>query len=124
MDKYLELRQTKNRTRKRLKVTKPYWSDELTTLWKNMCESEKRYTKCNSDKHCKRINFQLFKISRNKFNRALRQAQCSYEKKFVNDLENFNTRNTKDLWKHLKSLGPKIKAEIPIQVQIEEKKFF
>ena len=62
MDKYLELRQTKNRTTKRLKVTKHYWSDELTTLWKNMCEFEKRYTKCKFDKYSKRINFQLFKI--------------------------------------------------------------
>ena len=119
-----ELRHTKNRTRKRLKVTKPYWSDELTSLWKNMCESEKRYTKCKSDKHCKRVNFQLFKISRNKFDRALRQAQRNYKKKLVNDLENFNTRNPKDFWNHLKSLGPKKKAEIPMQVQIEEKNVF
>ena len=89
-----------------------------------MCESEKRYTKCKSDKHCKRVNFQLFKISRNKFDRALRQAQRNYKKKLVNDLENFNTRNPKDFWNHLKSLGPKKKAEIPMQVQIEEKNVF
>ena len=45
MDKYLDVKSVKSKTRKMCKFSKPYWNSELTALWKDMCRLEKHYLK-------------------------------------------------------------------------------
>ena len=45
MDRYLDTKGASRKTRKYLKFSKPYWDDNLTVLWKNMCKCEKGFLK-------------------------------------------------------------------------------
>ena len=43
MDDHLNYACNTKFIRKKFKPFKPYWSDDLTSHWKDMAESEKRY---------------------------------------------------------------------------------
>ena len=45
MDKYLEYNSVNYHVKKRLRIHKPFWDQELTELWKTMKDKNKLYIK-------------------------------------------------------------------------------
>ena len=76
MDKYLEYTDSGNTLRKRLKLSKPYWNDELTRLWKSMKDKEKEVRKHRGCKRTKTKLYNEFKICQSKFNKTLRNTNA------------------------------------------------
>ena len=48
MENKLQCNDGSKKTRKRLRKTKPYWNDELSSLLKNMHDKEKLFLKTNN----------------------------------------------------------------------------
>ena len=72
----------------------------------------------------KNFNHKLFKESRTQFDKPLRRAERSHKKQLINEIEDHSTKNPREFWNLLKSLGPKKKCDIPLQVQVDEKNVY
>ena len=54
MDKYLNVKNNiVTRTRRKLKISKPFWNDELTCLWKDMRRHQNIFTNCTGNSNLK-----------------------------------------------------------------------
>ena len=60
-DKYLDYVSSSHKTRKMFKNHKPFWTSELTNLWKEMKESEKLFVKCGTSHSRRNKYYQSFK---------------------------------------------------------------
>ena len=58
------------RTRKRYKTYKPYWNDQLESLWKDMRQKEHTFTKCRQHGNVKRQLQCSFKMAQNAFDKV------------------------------------------------------
>ena len=54
IDLSLNIKACTKKLKKLLKSSKPYWNDELTTLWKIRKQNENEFLKCKSSKEIKR----------------------------------------------------------------------
>ena len=106
MDKYLEIKNVNPKSCKLLKFSKPYWNDNLTVLWKNMCKYEKLFLKAKGSKLEKRNAQNLFKEARNKFDKNLRKCERNYKKQMADNIESLNGIKPQEFWKHIQNLGP------------------
>ena len=113
MDENIQYKDASKRTKKHYKNHKPFWNDELTAAWKNMSNSEKLYLKDKSKNYHLREQFIL---KRKMFDKLLRKTERSYYRKKALDIEELNTSNPTEFWQHIKSLGPKSKPKIPMEV--------
>ena len=102
--------------RKRFQQRKPYWNNELNDLWKKMKNDEKKFVRCQRSQRDKNALKRIFIESRNKFDRALRKAKRNYENEIQIKLDNLNTKNPKEFWNHIKSLGPAKHKTIPLEI--------
>ena len=55
LDKQWEYKSASVKMRKKLKFSRPYWSDELNVLWKDMKMSEKQFAKCKDGQDAQRV---------------------------------------------------------------------
>ena len=62
---------------------------------------------------------QVFKHKRNIFDKSLWKYERKYKREKVNNIENLNTTNPQEFWKHIKELGPQNKQKFPIKVRTE-----
>ena len=46
LDNYIKYNDQTKITRKKFKNFKPYWSNDLTELWRDMVDSEKNFKRC------------------------------------------------------------------------------
>ena len=46
MDTYLKFRDINNTMKKKYKLSKPYWNEQLTSAWESMTQCEKDYVIC------------------------------------------------------------------------------
>ena len=67
-------------SKKRFRHQKPYWNDELYNLWNKMRETEKVYLQFHGSNMTKRRLLSDFKISRQAFDKKLRQCERNYRK--------------------------------------------
>ena len=118
MDRYLDTKGASRKARKYLKFSKPYWNDNLTVLWKNMCKCEKVFSKVNYSKSAKCQARHEYKTARDKFDKAFHKSKRKYNRKVINDTETVNTTNPKEFWRHIKKLGPNKKQQIPMMVKL------
>jgi hypothetical protein len=88
---------------KKFKSYKPYWSKELTKLWKDMNNGERVFLECKGPKKWKSRLRKDFKLRRRLFDRKLKRSKREYERKLVNNLDNINTTNHREFWKTLKN---------------------
>lgn len=105
--------------RKKLKNSKPYWCEELTILWKNMCKNEKLYKSHKNSKKQRNILYKQFKESRLHFDKQLRRKERDYNRKQVFDLNDFVSSDPKKFWNSIKKLGPKRSKPVPMKVEID-----
>ena len=119
MDKYLDYKNCSNGSKKKLKLSKPYWNSELTSKWKHMKDKEKQFRKYDG---CKKIKLKLhneFKICQSQFHKLLKSTERNYFRGFGNTLETINTKNPKEFWNKIKKLGPQ-KSNISDQVLLDD----
>ena len=110
--KFYNLHKISKRTSKRCR--KPFWNDELKSLWLDMCRKERKYVK--SIGHEKRKMKYDFWEAQKLFDKNYRKTERKYLRNKVLEIENLSTNDPKRFWKHIKSLGPKKKFEIPMEV--------
>ena len=116
MDKYLVVGNSSKRSKKKFKISKPYWNENLTNLWRSMKNRESEYLHFRGSRYEKqRLHFQ-YKTARHLFDKTLRQCERAYIHEKANELEKCNTSNPKEFWKHIKNLGPSKKSNIPIKI--------
>ena len=73
MDKHLQYNNVcQKKGRKKLKVSKPFWNDELTCLWKNMRMHEKCFPKCKGSYKNKCLLRKRFSDAQKAFDKKLR----------------------------------------------------
>ena len=115
MDEYIDYKYVSNKSRKRLKFQKPFWNDHLTSTWKDMTTAEKLFRK---SKHTPRSTFlrSVFLEKQKCFDKLLRQYERKYNRQKAIEIEDVNTSNPTEFWKHINSLGPKKSNKIPMEV--------
>ena len=114
-DKHLDYHTATKSVRKRFKYHKPWWTTELSTLWKNMKEKEQQFLKQKNSSHSNNTFYQSFKLARQKFDKVLRQTERAYSRKVTTNLEHITTTNPREFWNTIKSMGPR-KQNIPFTV--------
>ncbi len=120
MDKYLNYREYSGRKAgKRFKYHKPYWNDQLTNLWKNMCVQEKAFLKLKGQSRVRSFLRVKFVNARAAFDKYLRYCQRKYRKQTIIDLEKICTDDPRRFWEHVKNLGPKKRSSIPTAVKTD-----
>ena len=114
MDRFLDYKQySGNNSGKRLKFHKPYWNENLTSLWKEMTTKEHIYLKVKGSSRDKSVKRIAFVNARARFDRQLRICQRQYRKQEISDIEKVCTHNPREFWKYIKRLGPRKKQVIP-----------
>ena len=108
------------KSNKKLKHKKPYWNDNLKSLWKEMCNDENMYLRYKGPYYVKQILHQKFKDSSRIFNRTLRKAQRTYNKTLQDNIETVCTSNPTEFWRYIKNLGPKSRNKILEEVYDDE----
>ncbi len=95
--------------KKKFKVNKPYWNDELSSLWKDMHVKEKEFLQQRGSNK-KRIELRLrYKVALQKLDRNLRKYKRQYERGKVLEIESVCTNNPREFWSYIKNLGPRTK---------------
>ena len=74
MDSHIQYSEASKRSKKHYKNHKPFWTNELTTAWRDMSNAEKEYIKCNHRNPEKRYRREQFLIKRKYFDRLLRRT--------------------------------------------------
>ena len=121
MESHMKCKDCTKKTKQKFKHSKPYWSETLTKLWREMNMKEQMYIKCKGTYGQKQSFKQDFLLARSKFDKALRSSERQYNKQFLDKLEIINTTNPKDFWNTIKYLGPR-KQCIPMEVEINGKR--
>ena len=118
MDSHLPKRTGNDKLKKGFRPHKPYWTEELTSLWKAAHSKELvvRKNKCNGK--AKKLAQANFKEARNVFDRKLRQAERKYRREQIIKIETLNTNNPREFWKEIRQLGPRSKHGLPDAVRI------
>ncbi len=93
MDEYLQYRSVSRGTRKRLKLHKPFWNDELTQFWKDMKYKEHIFNKYKGNQREKTCKRQVFVNSQKVFNHELRHTGRAYNRKMLIDMDDLSTNN-------------------------------
>ena len=120
IDKWFKGNFSHKSMKKRFKNTsKPYWNDNLTCLWKGLCEAEKRYLSTPQHSRRRRDLLKEFKLKQNNFDSAFKKAKRAFERGKMIEIEKLNTDNPKAFWAELKKLGPRKKDSIPMEVYDE-----
>ena len=118
IDKFIEYKSVKSKTsRKKLKLSKPYWDNELTEAWKEMAQAERRFLKCTPRENRRRLR-EVFKACQKKFDKMLRSKARQYNYKVICEIEDVCQENPVKFWQSIKKLGPQKKSEIPIKVNV------
>ena len=88
---------------KRRRVKKPWWSDNLTVLWNNVCEAEKVYLSCSHG--VKPRNKKQFLDARKHFDREVQKSKRQFHQKQQADIEALNADNPREFWKEIGKIG-------------------
>ncbi len=117
MDQYLpKLYGYGTKSKKRFRVKKPYWNENLKQLWLTMCQHEKEFLRFRGHNHIKQHLRTRFNNSSSIFHRELRKAERAHNRTVRNEIESVCTENPKQFWSYIKKLGPRYTPDIPQEV--------
>ena len=124
LDLYFKAKNTSKSTKRQYRHNKPYWSEDLKTLWENMRDAENCFlkqskTNCSNKKLRDQLRADYIK-KRHIFDKALRQAERKYNQGVLTDIEKVNTQNPRAFWDYIKKLGPRKNNTIPMKVKIND----
>ena len=115
--KNIKLKEAVNNKKRRVK--KPWWSEELTVLWNELCLKEKAMLKAEAVS--KRIKREAFLRQRKLFNKEVQKAKRKYWKAKQIEIENLETSDQKAFWKQIGKIGigQERKKDIPDEATLE-----
>ena len=116
MDNYIKYNDQTKITRKKLKNFKPYWSNELTELWRDMVDSEKNFKRCPKLSASRSRLLDRFKEKRDIFDKALGNVERNYKREFADEIQEINTSDPNIFWDCIRKLGPRQSRDIPTKV--------
>ena len=105
-----------NTCRRKHTPFKPYWDENLTSLWRITNDKQRVYTRFKGHRTNKENLRKEFETARNRFDKYLRQRQRAYRRGLLIEIEECNTSDHRRFWKHINNLGPKRKQNIPWEV--------
>lgn len=88
---------------KRRRCKKPWWNEELTILWNEVCELEKLWLKCsirNQKKECRRAYVNKRKI----FDKVVQKSKRKYWYVLQDELRN-SCENPMEFWRKIGKIG-------------------
>ena len=99
-------------------MKKPWWSEELTDIWNELCLKEKSMLK--SESRFKRTRREEFLRHRKLFNREVQKAKQRFWKKKQVDIEQLEISDQKSFWKEIGriGIGQERKKDIPTDVKL------
>ena len=113
--KFFDIRKTK-RSRRSLKS---WWNSHLSELFEDYRQAEKNYLKCTYRAERARLLTE-FKLKRDRFDKEYRKVKRLYDNELKIGIAESETRNPKDVWNKLKSLGRNSsKTCLPSEVRLE-----
>jgi hypothetical protein len=104
-------------TRRRRRKAKPFWNEELSSLWNEMRAKEKDFLKCkkqNSREWKEKLT--SFKTTRKQFDKIFRREERKFKREQMRDIETICSNDPRTFWDQLKKLGPKRVHQIPMEV--------
>ena len=111
--------------KQKFRKSKPFWNEELETLWNNCCKAEKSYLKFkvqnNADfrhKNNLRINF---KENQKIFDKKYRFYKRQHRKKEFSELETNARMDPTAMWAALKRLDNPTNAKVALEIVREDK---
>ena len=108
-------------SRKRFKNKKPYWNENLRSLWNEMIRCEKEFVKYKGhNRFHKNYLYQNHLNAQSIFDKALRAAARRYNKEKVLEIEEVCVNDHHAFWDKLKGLGPRKQNKIPLTVRTSQ----
>ena len=121
MDKYFNVKNNNvTRTRRKIKISKPFWNDELTCLWKDLRRHQNIFTNCTGNSNLKTNLRKKYQSAQKLLDKKIRQYERKYQQNQILEIERLNKHNPNEFWQHIKSLDPRKQNIIPIKVNTEE----
>ncbi len=111
-----EAKPAQNSKKKLRHMKKPYWDETLSALWIEFHNAEKLFVKAKRNSQGYKTLSEDFIRKQKTFDKALRKAKRSFQRRQVYDLEEVNCNDPTAFWKHINNLGPKKKSNIPWEV--------
>ncbi|VDI35540.1 Hypothetical predicted protein [Mytilus galloprovincialis] len=105
-----------NSSKKRYKHRKPYWNDNLMSLWNKMSIKEKEFTHCKGNRNTRASLRNSYIQARDIFDKTLRRTERTYRKMKAVDIEAMTTKKPNDFWEKIRNLGPRNHKSIPIEI--------
>lgn len=104
---------------KRRRSQKPWWTDELSRLWNNMCSAETHWR--NETGNRKTELKAVFLSLRRQFDRIVQRSKRQYWFRMQNDIEHLDRNNTQEFWKTIGKIGVgnERRKNIPFEVEID-----
>ena len=113
LDHSIGFKYVNKRNRKRMKSRKPYWNDELHSLWKRMIKSENAFGRyLGNNRNIKQELYTQHKNTQKEFDKALISASRIYNKQKITEIETLCVDDPREFWYKLKDLGPRKQNDI------------
>ena len=102
---------------KKRRIKKPWWTDNLTSIWNELCLREKTMLKCRNDKRKIRAEFLT---QRKLFNAEVQRAKRAHWKMKQVEIEELESTNPKRFWKEIGKIGigQDRRKDIPMEVKL------
>ena len=88
---------------KKRKCKKPWWTQELSHLWNDLCEAEKVMIRSNGI--ARRRYRDLFKTKRKLFDKCVQREKRKYWYQKQEELESIADNDSKEFWKSIGCIG-------------------
>ena len=107
------------RSNKKRRTKKPWWTEELSALWNDVCTSEKQWLK--SDISTKSNLKHIFVNKRKLFDRAVQQRKRAYWREVQDDLLSSCKSDPNEFWKKIGKVGVGTdrSKNIPMEVKLD-----
>ena len=98
---------------------KPWWNEELTSLFKDMKSAEHNYLKSKRKGNQSRELRNVFKHKQDIFDKTIKRTKRNFQRSKSLLLEEVNSSDPNAFWNYIKELGPKKKKNIPWECYTE-----
>ena len=116
MNNTIPYKDVSSKERKWFRNFKPFWTQELSDMWKEMVQSRKSYEKYRGDRRTLNRLRAEYKDKRNLFDKRLRQEERKYKRGQMLEIESLESENPNEFWERVQKLGPRKSRTIPMEV--------
>ena len=105
---------------KRRRMKKPWWNDDLTVLWNDVCKAEREWQKCTT--RCKKDLRHVFAEKRKNFDRYSQRAKRQYWYSSQEQLLDVQHGDPREFWKRIGKIGvgSERQKSIPMEVMADD----